>query len=45
LVSKALRPGSVADDISVDPVTGFPVVYVGHPVTREMVMTANDDAE
>lgn len=45
LVSMALEPGAVADDISVDPVTGFPVVYVGHPVTTEMVMAADDDEE
>lgn len=45
LVNKALRPGSVADDIIVDPVTGFPVVYVGHPVTTEMVAAAEDDGE
>ena len=42
-MNKALGPGSVADDISVDPVTGFPVVYVGHLVTTEMVMAADDD--
>ena len=44
-MNKALRPGAVADDISGDPVTGFPVGYVGHPVTTEMVMAADDDEE
>lgn len=44
LVHKALLPGSEVDDISVDPMTGFPVVYVGHPVTTEMVLAAEDEA-
>lgn len=42
-MNKALRPGSAVDDISVDLVTGFPVVYVGHPVTTDMVKSDDDD--
>jgi len=43
LVRRALSPAGISDKVRVDETTGLPVVWVGRPVTTEMVRAAADD--
>jgi hypothetical protein len=42
-VREGLSPNSGTAGVSIDPVTGFPLVHLGRPVTTEMVRAAADD--
>ncbi len=43
LVRRALRPEAGSGQVTLDTRTGLPVVYVGVPVTTEMVRAAIDE--
>jgi len=43
LVRRALTPAGISDKVHADETTGLPVVWVGRPVTTEMVRAAVDD--
>ncbi|MGC2191320.1 MAG: hypothetical protein WA751_03190 [Candidatus Dormiibacterota bacterium] len=40
---EGLSPSSGTVGVSIDPITGFPSVHLGRPITTEMVRAAADD--